>query len=113
MKKLPVLLIVIIVGLGLAGWYFAPDKLPPFLHPEIRACQRVSSLCNQPATECENAFAELSRVSGPQSIYKPIKCVMSANTCAESVGCVAGGGVNAIIKSGTEFLRGLQNSVGQ
>jgi hypothetical protein len=113
MKKFPFVLIALLVGLGFAGWYFAPDRLPPFLHPEGRACQRVASLCNQPPTDCENAFAELRKASGTQSIYPPIKCVMSADSCAESIGCVAGGGVNAIIKNGSEFLRGLQNSVGK
>jgi hypothetical protein len=39
--------------------------------------------------------------------------MMSAQSCAESAGCLAGAGVNAIMKTGEEFLKGLRNSVGQ
>jgi hypothetical protein len=113
MKKIPFLLILLVVGVVYAGWYFTPYAMPPFMHPEGRACGRMSSLCNEPPVECENAFTELRKVSGDKSIHKPIKCMMSASTCAESAGCLTGAGVNAVMKAGEEFLKGLRNSVGE
>lgn len=113
MKKLLVLLILLCGGVAYAGWYFAPHAMPPFLHPEGRACGRLSSLCGEPPTECENAFRELRKVSGDQSISKPIKCMMAAESCAESAGCLTGAGVNAVMKVGEEFLKGLRKSVGE
>jgi hypothetical protein len=113
MTKFVVLLILLVGGVAYAGWYFAPQAMPPFLHPEVRACGRMSNLCNEPPTECEKAFAELRKISGDQSIHKPIKCMMSANNCAESAGCLAGAGVNAVMKAGEEFLKGLRQSVGE
>lgn len=113
MKKLPFLLILFVAGTAYAGYYFVPDRMPAFIHPEGRACGRMSTMCDQPPKECEDAFAELRKLSGPESIRKPIKCMMDANSCAESAGCLAGGGVNAIMKTGQEFLKGLQKSVGE
>ena len=113
MKKLPFLLILFVAGTAYAGYYFIPDRMPPFMHPEGRACSRMTSLCGEAAKDCDQAFAELRKASGPESIRKPIKCIMSAQSCPESAGCMAGGGVNAVIKSGEEFLKGLRNSVGE
>lgn len=113
MKKFLVLLILLCGGAAYAGWYFVPHAMPPFMHPEVRACGRMSSLCGAPPTECENAFAELRKVSGDQSISKPIKCMISASSCGESAGCLTGAGINAIMKVGEEFMKGLGKSIGE
>lgn len=112
MKKLPFILILLVAGTAYAGYYFTPQSMPLFMHPEGRACGHMSSLCSEPPKECEETFSELRKLSGPESIRKPIKCMMSAQSCAESAGCLAGGGVNAVMKTGEEFLKGIRNSVG-
>jgi hypothetical protein len=38
---------------------------------------------------------------------------MSAESCAESAGCLAGGGVNAVLNAGEQLLKGMRKSVGE
>jgi hypothetical protein len=114
MKKLLVLMILGGVGIAYAGYYVAPDKMPLVIHPEGRACSRMASLCEERSQkECVEFFGELRKASGDESIRKPIRCVMDAQSCGEAAGCMAGGGVNAVFKMGEQFLKGLNKSVGE
>lgn len=87
--------------------------MPAVMHPEGRACGRMASLCGGTAQDCEEAFSELRKISGPEAIRQPISCVMSAGTCPEAAGCLAGGGLKAIMKTGGEFLKGVGKSLGE
>jgi len=113
MNKL-VWLILGIGGTAYAGYYFVPERMPAFIHPEGRACSRMASLCGENSPkECEDTFAELRKLSGPDAIRKPIKCVMEADSCAESIGCLGGAGLNAGIKAYQDVLKGLSKSIGE
>lgn len=113
MKKLILLLVVGVVVVFVAGYYFAPDKMPAALHPERRACQRVASLCGSDSTtECVEAFGQLREHLGDEAMRKPIKCTMEAQSCAEAAGCVSGAGVNAAVKTVGDFFKGITKSVG-
>jgi hypothetical protein len=113
MKKILIVLCLCGAGTAYAGYYFAPERMPTFVYPERRACGRMASLCGEPPKECEEAFSELRKMSGDDAIRKPIACMMSAGSCAESAGCIAGGGVNAVLKAGQEFLKGIGKSIGE
>jgi len=114
MKKFLVLALLLVAGGAYAGYYVAPDKMPLVIHPENRACSRVDGLCGEKSrNECTDYFAELRKMSGDESIRKPIRCVMDAQSCGEAAGCMAGGGVNAIFKAGEQFLKGMNKSLGE
>ncbi|MBL9044675.1 MAG: hypothetical protein JNM83_23890 [Myxococcales bacterium] len=114
MKKFLVLAVLLIAGGAYAGYYVAPDKMPLIIRPESRACSRFTSLCEEKASqECSNYFSELRKLGGDESIRKPIRCVMDAQSCGEAAGCLAGGGVNAVMKSGEQFFKGLGKSLGE
>ncbi len=113
MKKWVIVFLLLAASTAYAGYYFTPQSMPAFMHPEGRACSRMAALCGSSPTECEDAFTELRQLGGPASIRKPISCVMSAESCAESAGCLAGGGVNAVLNAGEQLLKGMRKSVGE
>lgn len=113
MKKWLFICILFGGGVAYAGYYFTPQSMPAFLHPEGRACGRMASLCGSSSPkECEDAFAEFRNMGGSAAIRKPIACVMAAESCAESAGCLAGGGVNAVFNAGEQLMKGMRKSIG-
>jgi hypothetical protein len=114
MKKFLVLTLLLVAGAAYAGYYVAPDKMPLIIHPESRACSRMNSLCEEKSsTACADGFVELRKLGGDESIRKPIRCMMEAQSCGEAAGCMAGGGVNAVLKSSEQFFKGLGKSLGE
>lgn len=113
MKNL-LLLLILVSGVAYAGYYIAPQRMPLFLHPEGRACQRMESLCGKNAPqECTQSFQELREAGGAESIRKPIACVMDAQSCGEAVGCMAAGTVNAAVNFGEQLLKGIGKGMGK
>lgn len=113
MKKTLILLLLLVSGVAYAGYYFVPQKMPTFIKPERRACSRIAQLCGASAeAECMDHFTQIRDVVGAEAIRKPIACAMEASTCAESIGCAAGAGVNMMFKGYEQVLKGLNKALG-
>ncbi|HZS40364.1 MAG TPA: hypothetical protein VFF06_26210 [Polyangia bacterium] len=102
MKKLAALLVVAAIGFGVYRYVLRP--------PEKRACARMADLCNMKPDEldrCTRDIAELRKNMTPEAQSKMDSCVSDAKTCAESAGCVVGGGVSAAADMFNQFLKGF------
>ena len=109
MKKL--LLVAIILGVG---GYFAYAKV---LRPAPkRACDHLAALCGESPDKdsdgksCTEFFDELGKTGGEEN-GKTATCVLEAKSCAEAIGCTAGGAVKIGAGVAKGFLDGFQKSV--
>ncbi|HEY2744430.1 MAG TPA: hypothetical protein VGL86_07400 [Polyangia bacterium] len=109
MKKL--LVVAIILGVG---GYFAYAKV---LRPAPkRACDRLAELCDgsqrshDDDKSCTDFFDEVGKSGGDES-GKTASCVLEAKSCAEAIGCTAGGAVKVGAGVAKSFLDGFQKSV--
>ena len=109
MKKL----LVVAIVLGVGG-YFAYAKV---LRPAPkRACDRLADLCGSSARDnddpksCTEFFDEVQKSGGDDS-GKTASCVLEAKSCAEAIGCTAGGAVKVGTGVAKSFLDGFQKSV--
>jgi hypothetical protein len=103
MKKLVALVIVAAIGFGVYRFVLRP--------PEKRACSRLADLCGgmkpEEADHCTKDVADLRTNLTSEARDKLDSCVSNAATCAEAVGCMAGGGLNAAAGLFNQFLKGL------
>jgi hypothetical protein len=107
MKKL----IVIAAVLGVGGWLAYAKVLRP---APKRACARLHELCNDRDRDndksCTDFFDALKNTGG-EANDKTAQCVLEANSCAEAIGCTAGGAVKLGAGVAKNFLGGFQKSV--
>ena len=110
MKKL----LVIAIVLGVGGWFAYAKVLRP---APKRACDRLAELCGDSAHERDDAdssctdFFDAVAKSGGDEAGKTASCVLEAKSCAEAIGCTAGGAVKIGTGAAKSFLDGFQKSV--
>jgi hypothetical protein len=108
MKKL--LLVAAILGVG--GWFAYAKVLRP---PSKRACVKMHDLCGEKRgaddeKSCTEFFDTLEK-SDVESRDKTAQCVLEANSCAQAIGCTAGGAVKLGTGFAKDFLEGMQKSM--
>jgi hypothetical protein len=106
-------LLVVSILIGVGG-YFAYAKL---LAPAPkRACDRLAELCRSSDGDkaddhsCTDFFDELGKSGGDEN-GKTAQCVLESKSCAEAIGCSAGGAVKLGTGVAKSFLDGFQKSV--
>ena len=110
MKKL--LVVLVVLGAGAYGIYM----LTAGRAPEKVACARYAELCGgqNPAREvaaCEGFFADVRKVGGGSAVEQPAQCLTEAQSCGAAVGCMSGAVGKAGVNFGSEFLKGLNESL--
>ncbi len=103
-------LLLAAVVLGVGGWFAYAKVVRP---PAKRACARLADLCGDPKRddhECTDFFDSLQR-NDAASVDKVTACVADARTCAEAVGCTAGGALHLGVGAARSFLDGVQKSI--
>ena len=112
MKKLLVVAVVLAVG----GWFAYAKVLRP---APKRACDRLAELCGDHRdrgdrgdddTSCTDFFDTVAK-SGGDEAGKTASCVLEAKSCAEAIGCTAGGAVKVGAGVAKSFVDGFQKSV--
>jgi hypothetical protein len=108
MKKL--LLVAVILGVG--GYFAYAKVLRP---PSKRACAKMHDLCSDKRSSdddksCGEFFDSLEK-SDVESRDKTAQCVLEANSCAQAIGCTAGGAVKLGTGFAKDFLEGMQKSM--
>jgi hypothetical protein len=108
MKKL--LLVAVIVGVG--GYFAYAKVLRP---PAARACAKMHDLCDDKRSSdddksCTDFFETLKKTNA-ESNDKTAQCVLEASSCAQAVGCTAGGAIKLGTGVAKDFLEGMQKSM--
>jgi hypothetical protein len=83
--------------------------------PPRRACERMADLCGEQGKDpkqCDNYFAELDK-TGPGESAKVATCISEAQSCAQAVGCTAGGALKIGADAAKDFLDGLGKALGK
>ena len=101
------LAVIVLAGLG----YIAYAKM--LAHSPARACDRMADLCAQKLepddrTQCVQLLEGIQKNDADD---KSVKCVIDAKTCAEAIGCTAGGATKAGISAAGQFLEGFSKSL--
>jgi hypothetical protein len=101
------LAVIVLAGLG----YIAYAKV--IAPSPTRACDRMADLCGQKLepndrTQCVQLFEGIQKNDADD---KSVKCVLDAKTCAEAIGCTAGGATKVGITAAGQFLEGFSKSV--
>ena len=109
MKKL----VIVAVVLGVGGWLAYAKVLKP---APKRACDRIAELCGDSRRgtrddkSCTEFFDEVAQSGGDDS-GKTAQCVLEAKSCAEAIGCTAGGALKIGAGAAKGFFDGFQKSV--
>ncbi len=105
-----VVLVIVLGSLAIAG-YFGYQR---FLAPAgPRACATVVGRCGlapEQASACEKVVAEVRENAGADAAKKLTTCLLEADSCSETAGCVAGLGLGALSRSVLEFANGLRRA---
>jgi hypothetical protein len=104
------LIAILVVAVG--GWlvWSYVIKSPP-----RRACERMADLCGNTggdAKSCDSYFAEIEK-TGPGEAAKVATCINESQSCAQAVGCTAGGALKIGADAAKNFLDGLSKSLGK
>src|SRR5215510_3956412 len=105
--------LVVAAVLGVAGFF---SYRYVFAKPEKRACARMVELCgleDKDATECEQAFTEMRKMSGDDSVKAPSQCTMEAKSCGEAMGCMAGAYMKGGIHMWGDMMKGFGKALNE
>jgi hypothetical protein len=81
--------------------------------PEKRICRDLDKLCGGRGSvaRCEADFAEIEKALGPDALERMAECTDDSDSCADAVGCVAGGSVTGVAHIVSQFSQGFDRAL--
>lgn len=96
--------IVAALGLGAYLWYYAPERV---------ACDRLATLCELDAADEASCVETLDGAADEEleALQQATRCIVSAESCIEAVGCGVGAGLGVGAGAAGDFLKGVQRAL--
>lgn len=79
--------------------------------PPDRACVKMQTLCGTTLEDCGSRRDSVKEKFGQEALDALDACYLSATTCSEANGCVAGAALKATGEAAKEFFQGLQKEL--
>lgn len=102
-----ILVVIVLVGLGYLAYAKAIAPSP------ARACDHLADLCSQKLDPAESAQCTqlFDGIQKNNPVDSSARCVIDAKTCAEAIGCVAGGATRVGLTAGGQLLDGFMKGL--